>query len=273
MTEITVKDITNQIEGVRPESEEISNCDEAWDSQSPMVTVTLDTNEFVEGESSVKIEIPENYNGVLASDILDNLELDMIDTVKIRIKSTIPLGSGDLQLHLSENPGSISSLEVMDLIEAESDTWILMSLPVTNPKILLGIMSCGLYLTTNKEEAFTVYVDVVKGYNSDYNIKASMINYFIDDSKRQVAGFLNLTSINSLDIENDIIRGAVILWAGGLVWNYIYDETSQDREGWNRGPYLIRQAREMLKQFLDEEEDGERVMIPTAAYQVDSYYK
>jgi hypothetical protein len=271
VTDVKVKDITNQIEGVRPESEEISNCDEAWDSQSPMVTVTLDTTEFVEGTTSVKIEIPENYNGVLASDLLDNLELDMIDTVKIRIKSTIPLGSGDLQLHLSENPGSISSLEVMDLIEAESDTWILMSLPVTNPKILLGIMSCGLYLTQDKE-AFTVYVDVVKGYNSDYNIKASMINYFIEDSKRQVAGFLNLTSINSLDIENDIIRGAVILWAGGLVWNYIYDETSQDREGFNRGPYLIRQAREMLKQFNGEDEDGDKVAIPTATYKMDNYY-
>ena len=272
MTEITVKDITNQIEGVRTESEEISNCDSAWDGASEEVTVTLDTSEFMEGDSSVKIEVNPEYTGLLASVPLDNLELDMIDQVKIRIKSTIPLGSGDLQLLLSENPGCIDPLETLNLMEISENIWVLNKLSVTNPKDLLEVMSCGLKLI-NTKEAFTIHVDIVKGYNSDYTIKSSKIQSYINDAKREVAGYLDLSGSSSLDMDNDIIYGAIILWTAGLVWNHIYDEASQDREGWNRGPYLIRQAREMLKQFLDEEEDGERVMIPTAAYQVDSYYK
>lgn len=271
MPDIKVKDITDQIEGVRTENEEISNCDQVWDETSPEIIVSLDTDQFQEGESSIKIEVPMNYTGLLATTPLENLELDMVDQVKIRIKSTIPLGSGDLQLLLSENPGCIDPLETLNLMEISENIWVLNKSRVTNPKDLLEVMSCGLYLTTTYE-AFTIHVDIVKGYNSDYTIKSSKIQSYINDAKREVAGYLDLQGSSSLDMDNDIIYGAIILWTAGLVWNHIYDEASQDREGFNRGPYLIRQAREMLKQFTGEEEDGDEVMIPTSAYRIDSEY-
>ena len=272
MTEITIKDITHQIEGLTTETMEISNCDQNWDEANEEVTVTLETTEYVEGESSIKIEVGETFTtGLLATTLLNNLELDMIDTVKIRVKSSIALDEGDLQFQLSENPDCISPLLTLDLPGLTSDTWLLPNLTITNPKLLLEIMSCGLYLTTNKE-AFTIYVDIVKGYNSDYTVKSSKIQAYIEDAKREVAGYLDLQGSNSLDIDNDIIYGAIILWTSGLVWNHIYDEASQDREGWNRGPYLIRQAKDMLKQFIGEDEDGDKVMMPTSAYRIDSEY-
>jgi len=272
MPDINVEDITGQLEGVRAENVPISNCDKSWDNASPEIEVSLDTDEFQEGGSSIKIEIPANYTGLLATTPLDNMELDMIDQLKIRIKSTAPLGTGVLKLLLSENPKCINPLENLNLQGISENIWELHKLTVTNPKDLLEIMSCGLELTQPQSKSFTLYVDIVKGYNSDYNIKSSQIHKHILDALRQVAGYLDLPSISKLDLENDIIRGAIILWAGGQVWNYIYDETSQDREGFNRGPYLIRQAREMLKQFLGEEEDGDKVMIPTSAYRIDSEY-
>jgi uncharacterized alkaline shock family protein YloU len=270
MTEITVKDINNQIDGIKTETIEISNCDSIWDEANEEITVSLDTEEFMEGDSSVKIEVNPEYTGLLASVPLNNLELDMIDQVKIRIKSTIPLGSGDLQLLLSENPGCLDPLETLNLMGISENIWVLSKLSVTNPKDLLEVMSCGLKLTTT-HEAFTIHVDIVKGYNSDYTIKSSKIQGYINDAKREVAGYLDLDGSSSLDMDNDIIYGAIILWTSGLVWNHIYDEASQDREGWNRGPYLIRQAKDMLKQFINE--DSDKTAIPTAVYHIDSYYE
>ena len=171
----------------------IEDCEDAWNELvDGDVTATLDTDDFQVGSGSCKLVVATGAGAgdILATEAMSAIDLSDHNSVSLRIKSTVALDSGDLQLLLDNTAQCASPLEAIDIPAVSADTWTKVVLTLAAASSDTAIVSVGLKMVVDKG-AFTVNLDQIEGQTYNGSMKSAIVSssssayalYFGHDSK------------------------------------------------------------------------------------------
>jgi hypothetical protein len=145
----------------------IDECTDRWDEFiATNVAVLLHSDGYGFGIAMLEAA----STGILATEAISSTDLSGYTHIKMMVRSSIDLNSGDLQLLLDDTASCASPLETIDIpaLTADEDTTI--ELTLASPSSDTAIISIGLNMVVDKG-AFTFHIDRVEAaaYNRAMN--------------------------------------------------------------------------------------------------------
>ena len=178
--------------GLEPE-QIICDCEAAWSEYvQANVTSTLDNAVFQVGAGSAKLDVAAGSNtGRLATKAITSINLTARTEISLRIKSSIALNAGDLQLLLDDTAACVSPQETLNIPALSAGVWTKVNLTLATPANLTAVISVGLNMAVDKG-AFVVNIDDIRAVVSNTVIKGVIP---VVDQDPQQAGKFNATKV------------------------------------------------------------------------------
>lgn len=144
----------------------IEDCEDAWDEETVAnVTPTLDGGDFIAGAGSAKFAVASGASvGHIGTEVVDLVgnTLDDYESLGLRVKSTIAIKAGELQLLLDDSAECASPVATIDLPAIPANTWTTVMVPADFSGCTgLTIISVGINQTIDLG-AFDLHIDQVK---------------------------------------------------------------------------------------------------------------
>jgi hypothetical protein len=172
---------TNSIQGAV-----LEDCQDDWNEQTPANTAHSLVNKVTEGvtgasanASCVKLTVSNDTfaTGILASEVVGpttnmTTYYNYAKYVYMWVRSTINLDAGDLSFCTDEN-ASLASSQDVTLPALTANTWTRVRLDVSGVAMADrdAVISVGIKVSVDKNQAFSVYVDDVQWAMPDYVIQ------------------------------------------------------------------------------------------------------
>ena len=178
--------------GLEPE-QIICDCEAAWSEYvQANVTSTLDNAVFQVGAGSAKLDVAAGSNtGRLATKAITSINFTARTEISLRIKSSIALNAGDLQLLLDDTAACVSPQETLNIPALSAGVWTKVNLTLATPANLTAVISVGLNMAVDKG-AFVVNIDDIRAVVSNTVIKGVIP---VVDQDPQQAGKFNATKV------------------------------------------------------------------------------
>ena len=109
------------------------------------VSLYLDTGTFVQGNSSLKVELPryKESKRVIAKNTFEKLDLSEFDQIEFWVRSDTTIGSGYFELALYDSEPFLTPTEVFSVPELEENVWTLVSSPMSKLESDIEIKGVG----------------------------------------------------------------------------------------------------------------------------------
>jgi multidrug efflux pump subunit AcrA (membrane-fusion protein) len=133
----------------------IDDAEIVWnEADGTNVSLKLDAGAFVQGQSSLKLELPlyKELKSVIAEKTFAELDLSGFDHIEFWVRSDTTIGSGYFELALYDSVPLITPLEVFSIPELEENVWTLVSSPMSNPESDVEIRAVGVRFSADKPQ-------------------------------------------------------------------------------------------------------------------------
>ncbi len=153
---LTVSDIT------------LDDCEEAWsDGSGGDVTCTANETYFQEGDYSAKMVVASTAGVELLAykDLDATVDLSDMTHIKLWIRSSVALNSGDLHFNLDNTAGCGSPLEAIDISAVSANVWTEVTIAIATPANCTAIAAIGISQVVDKG-AMDLWIDDVRATNS-----------------------------------------------------------------------------------------------------------
>ena len=109
------------------------------------VSLYLDTGTFVQGNSSLKVELPryKESKRVIAKNTFEKLDLSEFDQIEFWVRSDTTIGSGYFELALYDSEPFLTPTEAFSVPELEANAWTLVSSPMSKLESDIEIKGVG----------------------------------------------------------------------------------------------------------------------------------
>ena len=152
----------------------IDDAEIVWkEADETNVSLKLDAGAFVQGQSSLKLELPlyKELKSVIAEKTFAELDLSGFDHIEFWVRSDTTIGSGYFELALYDSVPLITPLEVFSIPELEENVWTLVSSPMSNPESDVEVRAVGVRFSADKPQMSSnraLWLDEIKalGVNS-----------------------------------------------------------------------------------------------------------
>ena len=110
------------------------------------VSLYLDTGAFVQGHSSLKVELPryKELKSVIAKNTFAKLDLSEFDQIEFWVRSETTIGSGYFELALYDSEPFLTPTEVFSIPALEENVWALVSSPISKLESDVEITGVGI---------------------------------------------------------------------------------------------------------------------------------
>jgi len=110
------------------------------------VSLYLDTGAFVQGHSSLKVELPryKELKSVIAKNTFAKLDLSEFDQIEFWVRSETTIGSGYFELALYDSEPFLTPTEVFSIPALEENVWALVSSPISKLESDIEITGVGI---------------------------------------------------------------------------------------------------------------------------------
>ena len=110
------------------------------------VSLYLDTGAFVQGNSSLKVELPryKELKSVIAKNTFAKLDLSEFDQIEFWVRSETTIGSGYFELALYDSEPFLTPTEVFSIPALEENVWALVSSPISKLESDVEITGVGI---------------------------------------------------------------------------------------------------------------------------------
>ena len=110
------------------------------------VSLYLDTGAFVQGHSSLKVELPryKELKSVIAKNTFAKLDLSEFDQIQFWVRSETTIGSGYFELALYDSEPFLTPTEVFSIPALEENVWALVSSPISKLESDVEITGVGI---------------------------------------------------------------------------------------------------------------------------------
>ncbi|GAH53724.1 unnamed protein product, partial [marine sediment metagenome] len=141
----------------------VEDCEAAWDEYvQANVTSTADAVEKKIGTASAKMAVADLAAvGRLATHDIGPFDLSPYTYLKVWIRSSTALSSGDISILLDEHAQCVSPLKDLDIGDISADTWTQVTLDMGDTSGLTAIISIGIDMDIDKG-IFNFWIDQVR---------------------------------------------------------------------------------------------------------------
>ncbi len=110
------------------------------------VSLYLDAGAFVQGNSSLKVELPryKELKSVIAKNTFAKLDLSEFDQIEFWVRSETTIGSGYFELALYDSEPFLTPTEVFSIPALEENVWTLVRSPISKLESDIEIMGVGI---------------------------------------------------------------------------------------------------------------------------------
>jgi len=110
------------------------------------VSLYLDAGAFVQGNSSLKVELPryKELKNVIAKNTFAKLDLSEFDQIQFWVRSETTIGSGYFELALYDSEPFLTPTEVFSIPALEENVWTLVSSPISKLESDIEITGVGI---------------------------------------------------------------------------------------------------------------------------------
>jgi len=110
------------------------------------VSLYLDAGAFVQGNSSLKVELPryKELKNVIAKNTFAKLDLSEFDQIQFWVRSETTIGSGYFELALYDSEPFLTPTEVFSIPALEENVWTLVSSPISKLESDIEIIGVGI---------------------------------------------------------------------------------------------------------------------------------
>ena len=110
------------------------------------VSLYLDAGAFVQGNSSLKVELPryKELKNVIAKNTFAKLDLSEFDQIQFWVRSETTIGSGYFELALYDSEPFLTPTEVFSIPALEENVWTLVRSPISKLESDIEIMGVGI---------------------------------------------------------------------------------------------------------------------------------
>ena len=110
------------------------------------VSLYLDTGAFVQGNSSLKVELPryKEPKSVIAKNTFAKLDLSEFDQIEFWVRSETTIGSGYFELAFYDSEPFLTPTEVFSIPALEENVWTLVSSPMSKLESDIEITGVGI---------------------------------------------------------------------------------------------------------------------------------
>lgn len=190
----------------------IDDCETIWDEGTPEdVVESLDSVDYVCGAKSAKFVVGD---GAIADQVLGSIDisggselpyltLKTYEFLGLRVKSSIALKAGQLQILLDKDGACVSPEATIDLPAIPADTWTTVMVPADFSSLTADIASVGIKQVPDLG-AFTLNIDQIKAVHGMVETNSEEIE--VDSS-----GVDRMT-----DYTMDYEKGAIQFVAGSI---------------------------------------------------------
>lgn len=140
----------------------VESCESAWTAGSN-VTATLDTTDYQvgSGAANLAVDVAATAGQILGYRNFTSVNLSSYTRLHFRIKSTVALSAGDLQIVVDDTNNCASPLESLNVPQLNANTWASFDVALATPANLTAVVSVGVKMAVDKG-AFTVLVDDIR---------------------------------------------------------------------------------------------------------------
>ncbi len=155
----------------------IDDAESAWNEVDHTdVSLKLDTDAFVQGHSSLKIELPhyvwgeiafehKKHESVIAKKTFAKLDLSEFDQIEFWVRSDTTIGKGYFELTLYDSWPFLTPLEVFSIPALEGDVWTLVSSPMPKLESDIEVNGVGVRFSADTAQMSsnrTLWLDEIK---------------------------------------------------------------------------------------------------------------
>jgi len=155
----------------------IDDAESAWNEVDHTdVFLKLDTDAFVQGHSSLKIELPhyvwgeiafehKQHESVIAKKTFAKLDLSEFDQIEFWVRSDTTIGKGYFELTLYDSWPFLTPLEVFSIPALEEDVWTLVSSPMLKLESDIEVKGVGVRFSADTAQISsnrTLWLDEIK---------------------------------------------------------------------------------------------------------------
>ena len=110
------------------------------------VSLYLDAGAFVQGNSSLKVELPryKELKNVIAKNTFAKLDLSEFDQIQFWVRSETTIGSGYFELALYDSEPFLTPTEVFSIPALEENVWTLVRSPISKLESDIEIIGVGI---------------------------------------------------------------------------------------------------------------------------------